>query len=291
MKTGMTTAAFLVGLCLLSVSCGSSPPAPSQNTTTTTTIPATRIIGLSGTLTFGDVLVGSSADATFTITNSGNSNLTVSSLGGSAAGLGVYTASWASGTIAPGATQDVRIRFTPVAAVNYNAVLAVLADSTSGTNTINVSAAGSAASRVTLAGIATANTTGGARISGAIVRILDGPNVAKTTTTGDNGDYRLTDLAVGNANLQAQAPGYATATNGVFINGANALNFVLVKTAPTPIPTPGPNGATCPAASVPTGTTAVCNDQTFSQSQNRSGTCSTHGGVLCWICPGPLCTP
>ena len=36
-------------------------------------------------------------------------------------------------------------------------------------------------------------------------------------------------------------------------------------------------------------TTAVCNDNTMSCSQNRSGTCSTHNGVKCWLCPGTLC--
>ncbi len=44
--------------------------------------------------------------------------------------------------------------------------------------------------------------------------------------------------------------------------------------------------------SVPCGTpTAKCRDGTWSCSQQRSGTCSSHGGVECWVCPGVLCTP
>jgi hypothetical protein len=58
---------------------------------------------------------------------------------------------------------------------------------------------------------------------------------------------------------------------------------------PTPTPVPGPNGPTCTASSVPAGVTAVCTDGSFSSSQNRSGTCSSHQGVKCWICPGSLC--
>jgi hypothetical protein len=59
-------------------------------------------------------------------------------------------------------------------------------------------------------------------------------------------------------------------------------------------PGPGPSGATCNGQSVPAsvhcGTpTAKCNDGTWSCSQNRSGTCSSHGGVACWVCPGVLC--
>ena len=51
-----------------------------------------------------------------------------------------------------------------------------------------------------------------------------------------------------------------------------------------------PSGGTCSKpASAPTSATAVCKDSTFSSSQNRSGTCSSHGGVQCWICPGFLC--
>jgi hypothetical protein len=48
-------------------------------------------------------------------------------------------------------------------------------------------------------------------------------------------------------------------------------------------------GGTVPG-SAPCGTpTARCNDGTWSCSQNRSGTCSHHRGVSCWVCPGPLC--
>jgi hypothetical protein len=53
---------------------------------------------------------------------------------------------------------------------------------------------------------------------------------------------------------------------------------------PTPDPTCGPRSAPCGPA------TAVCRDGTLSCSQNRSGTCSSHGGVACWICPGRLCS-
>jgi hypothetical protein len=35
--------------------------------------------------------------------------------------------------------------------------------------------------------------------------------------------------------------------------------------------------------------TARCNDGLWSCSATRQGTCSSHGGVACWVCPGPLC--
>jgi hypothetical protein len=52
----------------------------------------------------------------------------------------------------------------------------------------------------------------------------------------------------------------------------------------------GGGGGSCGPTSAPCGqATARCRDGTYSCSRNRSGTCSHHGGVACWICPGPLC--
>jgi hypothetical protein len=47
----------------------------------------------------------------------------------------------------------------------------------------------------------------------------------------------------------------------------------------------------CYVDEVPRGAHAMCNDGTSSESNNRSGTCSSHHGVKCWVCPGPLCNP
>jgi hypothetical protein len=63
--------------------------------------------------------------------------------------------------------------------------------------------------------------------------------------------------------------------------------------APPPTQPPAPQ-ATCDGASVPASAacgrpTARCNNAQWSCSQNRSGTCSSNGGVRCWVCPGPLC--
>jgi hypothetical protein len=76
--------------------------------------------------------------------------------------------------------------------------------------------------------------------------------------------------------------------------GIQTAKTTSVTKKPTPTPTPTPASKTCNGASVPSsaacGTpTAKCNDSTWSCSQNRTGTCSSHGGVSCWVCPGPLC--
>ena len=53
--------------------------------------------------------------------------------------------------------------------------------------------------------------------------------------------------------------------------------------APAPAPPPAPAPAQAPyAAATAAGATAVCADGSWSFSQNRSGTCSSHGGVHWW---------
>ena len=44
----------------------------------------------------------------------------------------------------------------------------------------------------------------------------------------------------------------------------------------------GPGSPASPPSVWPTGMTAMCKDGSFSESRNRSGTCSRHGGVAYW---------
>jgi hypothetical protein len=74
------------------------------------------------------------------------------------------------------------------------------------------------------------------------------------------------------------------------------------RAQPNPAPNPNPPGGggagtcdgqpapnSCQVGNGPPPATARCNDGLWSCSQNKSGTCSGHGGVACWVCPGPLC--
>lgn len=81
---------------------------------------------------------------------------------------------------------------------------------------------------VSLTGIVSASGTS-TRISGATVRILDGPSSGRSATTNSNGEYRLENLTSANANVAASSSGYTEARNGVFINGTNTLNFSLQR--------------------------------------------------------------
>jgi hypothetical protein len=96
-----------------------------------------KIIGLSGNLAFGYVLTGQTATATLTITNSGNTNLTVSSISYPAG----FSGSW-SGVIAPSGSQTVTVSFMPVALQSYSGTVTVISDKTTGGDTISVSGVG-----------------------------------------------------------------------------------------------------------------------------------------------------
>ena len=121
---------LLVLLCVpLTAACGGSgsPTAPTPQ--------QTRTIGLSGNLAFGNAVVGTTQTATLTISNSGNSTLTVTGMTGPRG----FSASWTSGPIAAGGSQLVTIGFTPTSAGNHGGTITVNADHTGGTNTISVS--------------------------------------------------------------------------------------------------------------------------------------------------------
>jgi hypothetical protein len=86
------------------------------------------------------VSVGGSRDANFTISNTGNAVLTITSLTAPSDLADLLSASWISGQIAAGASQVVTVTFAPTQPGSYAGTLTVNGDQTSGTNTIAVSA-------------------------------------------------------------------------------------------------------------------------------------------------------
>jgi hypothetical protein len=99
---------------------------------------ATRIISLSGDLAFGAVKVGDTKTATLTITNSGNSTLTISNVTYPTG----FTGNWPGGTIDVGGSQDVTVTFNPSSPVPYAGQIFVASDATAGDGSIYVSASG-----------------------------------------------------------------------------------------------------------------------------------------------------
>jgi hypothetical protein len=73
-------------------------------------------------------------------------------------------------------------------------------------------------------------SSGGARVPNANVRIHDGPNAGRATTTNASGEYSLDNLAAGNANVVASTFIHGEVVLGLTLNGAHRLEFTL----PTP---------------------------------------------------------
>jgi Carboxypeptidase regulatory-like domain len=87
-----------------------------------------------------------------------------------------------------------------------------------------------APSAVSLAGTVTAQD--GARLAGATVRVVDGVNAGKSTTTNNEGVYRFDDLTAGIGNVTAAADDYDSVTTSSHIDGTAPLNFTLRSSTP-----------------------------------------------------------
>jgi len=95
-----------------------------------------KVIQLSGSLDFGDVPVNGTVQSVLRITNVGDTTLTVTSIsypGGFSGGF--------AGSVAPGATQNVIVSFTPTTASPYSGTLTVNSDAT-GANTFPLTGTG-----------------------------------------------------------------------------------------------------------------------------------------------------
>jgi uncharacterized membrane protein len=174
---------------------------------------STRIIALSGDVNFGNVVTGTVAQATFYITNSGNSTLTVSSISYPSG----FNGDFPSGTISAGSAQAVHVTFSPDTVTGYSGSVTVSSDATSGGNSLNVSGAGIAATRtISLSGD------------------LDFGNV----NVGSSGLLTLTITNNGNSPLTVSSidypAGFTGAFSGVIASGANTnVTVTFSPIAPT----------------------------------------------------------
>ncbi|MEM9858555.1 MAG: choice-of-anchor D domain-containing protein [Bacteroidota bacterium] len=108
---------------------------------------ATRVIALSGNLSFGERSLNTNSVKNLVITNNGNSNLTINGISLPAG----FTGNW-SGTIAPGSSRSVVVTFRPTEVRSYSGSLTVSSNSTSGGNTRSVSGSGQPTRLIALSG-------------------------------------------------------------------------------------------------------------------------------------------
>ena len=223
---------------LAAAACGkSSPTAPTPTST------STRVVSLSGSLAFGTVEIGKTSDLTLTISNSGTGTLSVSGI----ASPGGYAVSWTGGTIAPGGSQHVTVRFEPTAAQSYSGTLTVNGDHTSGTNATSLSGTGTTPAPTLATITGTAIEQGAGVLSGSTIEIRDGPDAKKTTTTDAIGKFTLAGLQPGSVTVRAWKSGYSDTDQRITLvaGGVHALDFSVPKiaTPTTPPPTTPPTAS------------------------------------------------
>jgi hypothetical protein len=163
-------------------------------------VAATRVIGLSGDMAFGNVTVNSTATRTMTISNTGNSVLTVNSISYPTG----FTGNWSSGTIAAGSSRNVTVTFTPIAATSYVGTITVNSDRNSGTNTISTSGTGTAAA-TRIISLPVSLDIGSAPVGGTQTAVLTIANTGNSTLnvtgvsypSGISGDWTGGPIASG----------------------------------------------------------------------------------------------
>ncbi len=207
----------------------SSPTAPTPAPSAT----LTKIIALSGSLAFGDVVVGTTSELTITVSNTGTGPLTVTGVTAPASSASLFSATIASSSVAPGGSTTIRVRFTPASTGPVSGTATVTADHTSGTNTIAFSGAGVGA-LVTVVGVVTDAATrapiGSVRVlaqttSGAIVTL-------GTATTDGNGFYSFVLPSATAINLNYAVTGYNQQNAAVTLTGDTRRDVTLTRATP-----------------------------------------------------------
>jgi hypothetical protein len=187
-----------------------------------------RVISLSGNMSFGNVVVGSTGTAILTISSTGSSALTVNSI----SYPNGFSGNWSSGTIAAGSSQSITVSFTPTAAQVYSGTIAVNSNKSSGTNT--VSASGTGIVGYTISGYVRDSNSYG--ISGVTLTSSTGA----TCYTNSSGFYSIAVTSGWNGTLTPSGgytfmPSSIPYTSGVFSNQTNQ-NYTATGTNCTSTP-------------------------------------------------------
>lgn len=194
--------------------------------------PMNRMIGVSGSLAFGDVITGTVAQAALTITNSGILPVVVTNI--------IYTAGFSgawSGSLAAGGSTNVAVTFAPGLVQAYGGTITVESDATSGSNMIGCSGEGIAVTRIIGVGgsLAFGSVLTGTTATAALT-ILNSGNSALTVTniiypTGFSGAWsgtlaagEQTNVVVTFAPTLGQAYGGAIAVESDATGGSNSIS-------------------------------------------------------------------
>jgi len=154
-----------------------------------------------GSLSFGNVNVGVSPSLGITLTNSGNSNVTISSVNTSGAG---YSASGVGSntTLTPGQTTTLNVTFAPTAAGSVTGSVSVASNASNSPTTIALTGAGvSATSQL---------TASPSSLSFGNVNVGVSPSLGITLTNGGNSNVTISSVNTSGAGYSASGVGSNT---------------------------------------------------------------------------------
>lgn len=124
----------------------------------------------------------------------------------------------------------MRTRLLAAAAFALSIVACSGSKTPSGPSATPPAATPPAATTFTLSGTITSTT--GSALSGATVRIGDGVNTGRSTTSAANGSYSLTGLTASGFTASASATNYVSVGKGVTLTSSQTVDFQLT---PTPL--------------------------------------------------------
>lgn len=282
------------------VACGGGgPSSPTQPST-----PAARAVVTVAAFTVTPALSGTEYRYSFPISlqNTGAVTATINvvefkvTAPGMPVGTGTATPAelFGTSTLASGATTSrITVTLTDSTEHPFASSIAVVVtySDTVGSNTAMQSAAVPALPAppptvtFTLSGTVVDGSVG---VSGARVEVTTGQDAGAAVLTDASGVFSFPSLQPGTFTLIVSKSGYSNLQQNVVLTGnTTGLRLSLTKTSTPP---PAPPSLCAPATASCGSATARCNDGTLSCSQSRSGTCSSHNGVSCFICPGLLCS-
>jgi hypothetical protein len=156
-------------------------------------------LGLSSsTLSFGNVVVGSSNTLTVTATNSGTASVTITGAEASASEFSLSAPSLPL-TVSAGQSATLSVVFTPSAAVNVTGTISISSNASEGTLTVSLSGTGIAPGQL-VANPSSMNfgavLLGGTQTKSAVLTNAGGANVTISQATVSGADFQLSGLSL-----------------------------------------------------------------------------------------------
>ncbi|MEI6862097.1 MAG: MBG domain-containing protein, partial [Verrucomicrobiota bacterium] len=181
---------------------------------------STRLLAFGDSLAFGSVPVGTTKTAAFTVSNAGNTLLTVSSL---TFPSGVFTADIKAFSLAPGAAQRILVTFAPQTAGSFGGAAVFGSNVTAGATSVAISGAATATNKATLTLSGLAQTYTGAPRA---VSAITSPAGIATAFTYNGSATPPSNVGSYSVVVTAQPPYVGTKSGTLVIaKGAQAITF------------------------------------------------------------------